>query len=221
MPPTERPDTKKHMPQIFPYTDRTNDTELYFWLIEESAEELASLASEDGSLLAEARERFKADKRQREWLAVRSLLQNTPCKGEKILYHSNGKPYLQCEGKHISISHTGNIVAIAIADKETGIDIETKGRNALAVAAAYLQPQEIEALNGYIDKNVEALRLWTAKEAAFKLAPEKSTVLKDIAVNPVNERGNGTYSIIYSDGTTAICHIMESRELIISACTHG
>ena len=208
------------MPQIFPYTNKPDDTELYFWLIGESAEELASLIPGGDSLFAEAHERFKAPKRQCEWLAVRALLQQTPHKGLEILYQNGGKPYFGNSDKHISISHTGNIVAIAIADKETGIDIEIKGRNALAVAAAYLQSQETEAVDGEADRNAEALRLWTAKEAAFKLAPEKAAVLKEILAQPITESTTAgrSYRITFKDGTTALCRVAEEADFILSIC---
>lgn len=219
--PTLQAETKRdHMPQIFPYTNKPDDTELYFWLIGESAEELASLIPGGDSLFAEAHERFKAPKRQCEWLAVRALLQQTPHKGLEILYQNGGKPYFGNSDKHISISHTGNIVAIAIADKETGIDIEIKGRNALAVAAAYLQSQETEAVDGEADRNAEALRLWTAKEAAFKLAPEKAAVLKEILAQPITESTTAgrSYRITFKDGTTALCRVAEEADFILSIC---
>lgn len=219
--PTLQAETKRdHMPQIFPYTNKPDDTELYFWLIGESAEELASLIPGGDSLLAEAHERFKAPKRQCEWLAVRALLQQTPHKRLEILYQNGGKPYFGNSDKHISISHTQEFAAIAIAGRPIGIDIESPERNAHAVASAFLQPQEMEALPADGDQKREAVRLWSVKEAAFKLAPEKAAVLKEILAQPITESTTAgrSYRITFKDGTTALCRVAEEADFILSIC---
>ena len=138
----------------------------------------------------------------------------------QILYHSNGKPYLSDKSMHISISHTQSHVAIAISGEPIGIDIETKSRNAHSAAKAYLQPQEIETVNSSKEPHKEALRLWTAKEAAFKLNPACSTVIKEIATEKAAENGSSTvYRIAYKNGTTARCHTSEHDSFILSSCT--
>ena len=209
------------MPLLNYKSDYSPEIEIYLWKIEESIEELSSLTLNGKRLLTEAQSRFKAPARQREWLAVRALLQQTPYRKLEILYHSNGKPYFGNSERHISISHTQEFVAIAVSDSLIGIDIESPKRNAHAVTGAFLQPQEIEALQEYCDEKNEALRLWTVKEAAFKFAPDKSMVLKEIMTHRLAENRVKvkTYRITYKDGTTSLCRTTEVADFILSICT--
>ena len=208
------------MPIIHIEKDNTIHADIYFWKIEENAMELSDIIADGGMLLSQAQKRFKSTKRQREWLATRALLMQTPYKKSQILYHSNGQPYLENSNMHISISHTVEFVAVAIAGTPVGIDIEMKNRNALAVSNAFLQPQETEALQGNTDRNKEALRMWTAKEAAFKLYPDRSLVLKDITASLQQNSGTtALYTITYKDGTTATCRTTEHDILVLSICT--
>lgn len=201
------------MPQIsLKKANSVYDAEIFFWHIEESCEELSDLIADNGILLAEAQERFKSCSRQREWLATRALLRHTPYKEENIIYLSNGKPCLAKSNKHISISHALHYVAIAVADYPIGIDIEFTNRNALSVINSFLQPQEADVLSQSDNLAKESLMLWSAKEAAFKLAAEKVAVLKDIQTTK-NEVG---YNVTYPDGTTAICYIQILEDIILS-----
>ena len=213
------PDTH-NMPLVHIDIEKNIPAAIYFWKIEENCEELAGLFAGGDTLLADAVRRFRSVKRQQEWLATRALLMQTPYSNMEILYHSNGKPYLSDNSKHISISHTHSHVAIAISERAIGIDIEAKERNAYAVVASYLQPQEREALSTTGNPQKEAIRLWTAKEAAFKLYPTCSAVIKDIGIAPITTNGStATYDITYKDGTKALCHTNEHEYFILSACT--
>ena len=189
--------------------------ELYFWEIAESVEELAELLPDGMELLDEACGRFKSVQRRREWLAARVLLQNTAYSGRGIVYDTNGAPKLHGGGKHISISHTGNIVAIAVSDTRIGLDIETGERNAFAVARMFLKENEMKSIgNGGC---VEALLLWTVKESAFKLASENATVLKEIETEfKCEENGVYTYDIKYPNGKKAVCSTYITCGLFIS-----
>lgn len=208
------------MPIIHIETDNAIDADIYFWKIEESCEELARLFDKGDIMLADAAKRFKSVKRQQEWLATRALLMQTPYRDTSIQYRSNGQPYLADSSMYISISHTAEFVAVAIAGTPVGIDIEMKNRNAHSAAKAYLQPQEIETVNSSKEPHKEALRLWTAKEAAFKLNPAYSTVIKEIATEKAAENGSSTvYRIAYKNGTTATCRTTEHNSFILSVCT--
>ena len=205
------------MPQIHFNTLSNLPEHIYFWKLDESCEELARTIDNGDVFLAEASSRFKSGKRQREWLATRALLQCTPYRGTGIMYHSCGQPHLGRNDKFISISHTNGYVAIAIADAPIGIDIESNERNAHAVASAFLLPEEIDRLAIGNTPAEEALRMWTAKEAAFKLAPGRSEVLKDILVTPKDNYGHThIYSITYRDGGTATCCTAEAEGLLVS-----
>ena len=193
---------------------------IYLWQITETPEQLAQLIAGGNELLCKATHLFGSAKRRSEWLATRALLQHTPYKDAEILYHSNGAPYLSCSDKHISISHTQGYAAIAVADRPIGLDIEHPSRNAMRAVNAFLQPQEIERLDKCIEPAGEALRLWTVKEAAFKLHAGEADVLKDISTQPATEENNThSYRITYRCGSVAQCLSTELCGLVISCCT--
>lgn len=202
------------MPKIAIDIQPPYNTELFFWKITETAEELSELTCGGQTLLNEACNRFKSDKRRKEWLATRALLQSTPYSNCIITYNSKGAPQLIGNNKCIGISHTKELVAIAISDTRIGIDIEFGERDALKVAKLFLTEKECETLDN--DRN-EALRLWTAKEAAFKLASENATVLKEIETEFKGEE-NGTYiyKIKYPNQKSAICRTYMTNGLFIS-----
>lgn len=188
------------------------DAEIYIWHIEESCDELSSLIADNGLSLAEVRKMSNSSDRQREWLAVRALLKCTPYKDEAILYHSYGKPYLAGGSKHISISHTREYVAIAFSDNPIGLDIENACRNAIGAVRAFLQPNEVEMLSTSDDLTREALFLWSAKEAAFKLASPKVTVLKEIGIT----KNANFYAVNYPDNSVAHCKSIVLGDIILS-----
>ena len=191
------------------------NAEVFFWHIGESCEQLSELIADNGLLLAESERMFKSLSRQREWLAVRALLKSTPYYNANILYHSCGKPYLSGNGKHISISHTQEYVVIAVSDFPIGVDIENINRNALAAVKSYLQPQEAEMLSLSENPTDEALLLWSAKEAVFKLLSPSVTVLKEIGI----AKNANLYTVVCPDNSKAICRSYVLGDLVISVAS--
>ena len=81
------------------------------WEIDESTEELLPKLSPNGDELAGYLQ-IKNERRKKEWLAARLLLQMLIGEGARIVYAANGKPELvNCNG-NISISHSSGFVTI-------------------------------------------------------------------------------------------------------------
>ena len=204
------------MPQIyFENLKSFCNAEIFFWHIKEGCNELSEYIADNGTLLSEAKRRFKSESRQREWLATRALLHSTQYKGETILYNDNGKPYLAGNNRHISISHTNEYVAIAVSDYPIGIDIERADRNAYAVAKSFLTAQEINILTQENNPSKEALCLWSAKEAAFKLASENIAILKEIGIT----KNADSYTVTYPDNSTAKCDCLILDDIVLAVAT--
>ena len=83
---------------------------------------------------------------------------------DKIIYHANGKPEIR--SGYISISHTGNMVAIYLSSKPAGLDIEQQLPRVLRIAERFLNENEKKRF-GTSDIEVITL-IWSAKEALFK-----------------------------------------------------
>jgi phosphopantetheine--protein transferase-like protein len=106
-------------------------------------------------------------------------------------------------------------VAIAVSDYPIGIDIERTDRNAYAVAKSFLTAQEIDILTQENNPSKEALCLWSAKEAAFKLASENIAILKEIGIT----KNADSYTVTYPDNSTAKCDCLILDDIILSVAT--
>lgn len=118
-------------------------------------------------MLTHAYTAFKSHKRQKEWLGTRLLLQRIAGKEAQIAYEVTGAPILKNSSQHISISHSGTIVAIALSDHRIGLDIQEITDKALRLKSRFLSNEEMMMWSPNLD--VEgAVQLWCAKEAVYK-----------------------------------------------------
>lgn len=102
--------------------------------------------------------------------ALRALLARVTGRNDwQIRLTAVGRPCVQANGPSVSISHAGDMIAVAVAGAETalGIDIEPhRVRNFSAIARLYFGPAETEAVAG---AGCPAFyRIWTAREALAK-----------------------------------------------------
>lgn len=86
----------------------------------------------------------------------------------EFTYNEYGKPYLRLPPVYFSISHCKEAIAVAISDREVGIDVESRLRQ--------ISPELIDKVMNarerlYIDENKQErfIVLWTQKEAVLKL----------------------------------------------------
>jgi 4'-phosphopantetheinyl transferase len=126
--------------------------------------------------------RYANAKSQMQYLTGRALVRHalasvTPRGAEpvRIVVDEQGKPVLASAlGEapwHFNISHSGDLVACALASANVGIDIESISRatDHLAIAHAYFSSDEaiwIGARQGSVNRRFVAL--WTVKEAYLK-----------------------------------------------------
>ena len=110
------------------YTE--NNCQIAVWKITESLDELEKIdAYIDCS-------KFKSEKRKKEFLACRWLL-NAINPKITITYNKFGAPELD-NGEHISISHSRNLVAIIISKTKVGLDIEQIRNNPLKLSLKFI-----------------------------------------------------------------------------------
>ncbi|HXB12685.1 MAG TPA: 4'-phosphopantetheinyl transferase superfamily protein [Bacteroidia bacterium] len=115
---------------------------------------------------------IKSEQRKKEWLAVRALLQELLPERPEILYKENGKPYLMGNSTHISISHSGIYVAIALHPSATpGVDIEAIHPRVQKISSKFINDSERAFLN---KKNLieQLCIIWCCKEVLYKIHPE-------------------------------------------------
>ena len=146
------------------------DIHVYTWQLTETVAQLrAGLTLSQGE--QERLTTIHSQKKQREFLAIRHLLQQTQLPTTALSYTPEGKP--QLEGQNISITHSHDFVMIALSSRTIGIDIERCTPRILRLAPRFTpwqapldmdEPTQIQAYT----------QLWTIKEALYKIADQPS-----------------------------------------------
>ncbi len=145
-----------------------NNAILAMWKVEESVEELLAMLFNRPEHLT-AIGKMGAEKRQKEYLVSRVLLNTVLNDDKTIAYHPNGAPYITDHSYNISIAHTGQYVTILLhPTAKVGIDIERISDKVVRVKSKFLAEAEMAMLDPDNNKTQLAL-LWAAKEALYKI----------------------------------------------------
>ena len=147
-----------------------DDAKLLVWEITQSIDELVSVFN-NFALFAVDFEKINSDKRKLEFLGTRWLLKILLGKEINVQYTADGKPYLNNESYHISLSHSGKWMAVMIhPTKHVGIDIECPTDKIQKVYKRFLSETEQAELSGGKDIDIKQLQIaWSAKEALYKI----------------------------------------------------
>lgn len=136
-----------------------------------------------------ARYRFEKDK-------IRSLVAGLLIRhavGDKpLIFGEHEKPYVADNSLYFSVSHSGEIVAIATDSIEIGMDVEAlPSLDRLKIADRFYHVNEREYVHHAEDELRAFCRIWTRKEAYLKCTGEGiSTDLTafDTTTPPLSER---------------------------------
>jgi len=110
------------------------------------------------------------EKRKKEFLSVRLLTEQLLHSKPEIVYNPEGRPALKNSSLNISISHSNELVAVYLSQKNIGIDVENLGRKIEKVATRFLSENEIKFAEKQEDLRAVMIFFWSAKEAVFKCA---------------------------------------------------
>ena len=132
-----------------------NNCIIAIWDMQESLEELMQQSIDIST------PDFYNEKREKEYLVSQLLLKEIAPK-TKITYNKYGAPGLE-NGKHISISHSKNLVAIIFSKQKVGLDIEKISEKPLRLASKFISEDEHQNLT-----EEKATLIWCVKEAIFK-----------------------------------------------------
>jgi len=169
---------------LFYYKEVSEDTKLAIWKIEESENYFLQFVSQQYPI--------SHPQKRLQHLAGRFLLQylfpDFPI--HNIQLAASGKPIIEDNSYHFSISHTGSFAAAVVSKSQVvGIDIEQKRATIVKVINRFLHQDEIQLIKLYSNSvntqqsthlnfieeadiftnNIESLiLLWSAKEAIYK-----------------------------------------------------
>jgi phosphopantetheinyl transferase len=178
------------------YRRNINNSTIGLWEITETADDLFSqikLNSEEKELY----EGFRNDLRKRHWLSYRNLLKELvpPEEYSHVNYDEFGKPYLQYNSHHLSVSHSGKFSA-AIINKNfpVGIDIEITHPKIHKIVHKFLTEEEVKNISS--ENYTDSLYVcWGAKEALYKLYGKRNLLFQEnILIKPFNYAGKGEIS---------------------------
>lgn len=107
-----------------------------------------------------------------------------------ILKNENGKPYIETEDVHFSLSHTNGLTACVVADSPVGVDCErlvTKSDKEIEkFANRFFVENEINMLKNSGFSSLDFFKIWTAKEATLKRLGTNMSDLKKIDTTKEN-----------------------------------
>jgi phosphopantetheinyl transferase len=118
---------------------------------------------------------IKHENRKQEFVATR-ILRHEIFGHQHIHYRIHGAPFIENEG-FISISHSKNCVGIAInSNHEIGLDLEYKRVNIKKIQHKFISEKEGEIFD--CNSTSEVTKIWSSKEALYKLAGRKGIDFK-------------------------------------------
>ena len=176
------------------------------WEITETLEEIIALGEDVNT------SNYTSKKRKKEHLASR-LLVNEICPTKTIIYNEFGAPELN-NGKHISISHSKELVAVILSDKKTGLDIEQISEKSLRIASKFVSARNLIKLN-----KEKATLIWCLKEAIYKWHQKGSVdFIKDIIIPEFFAKKNGKVTAYFRRKKLNLNYLKIHNHYLVYVC---
>jgi phosphopantetheinyl transferase (holo-ACP synthase) len=107
-----------------------------------------------------------------------------------FLKNENGKPYIENDGVHFSLSHTHGLAVCVVADTPVGVDCERIDAKSEAdmqkFANRFFVENEINTLKNGGYSPLDFYKIWTGKEAVIKKRGSNMSDIKKIDVTQEN-----------------------------------
>lgn len=145
------------------------------------------------------------ERRKREFFAVRLIIKELTGYPIQPQYKKDGSPYLPGFSRMISISHSSDLAAIFLTDRNAGIDTEVMGRSLKRITSKFLSEKElIQIHQNFQDAELGMLLHWCAKEAVFKCTRHQAVGFRSqIYILPFNPDERKTFRAkLFSEGET-------------------
>ncbi len=195
------------MPLLIYQSNSSNTGRLLVWKAYESIPELEAMVKFSSELDKQYRS-LHLEKRKREWLVTRILLQLV-APDMQLKFAPSGKPYL--EGNlHISISHCGELAGLLIAEHNVGLDIQGVDEKLEKISKKFCNEKELKVVASERQPLELLTVIWSAKEAIFKYFGEQVHFAKDIRVRPfhlVQGIIKAEYSGVHGKQTFVLEHV--------------
>jgi len=155
---------------------------------------------------------YTSEKRKKEHLVSR-LLVTEICPTKAIIYNEFGAPELN-NGKHISISHSKELVAFILSDKKTGIDIEKISEKCLSLASKFVSEKNLIKLN-----KEKSTLIWCIKEAIYKWHQQGGVdFIKDIVIPEFFAKEQGTVTVYFRKKELNLNYLKINNHYLVYVC---
>ena len=176
------------------------------WEITETLEEIIALGEGINT------DNYTSEKRKKEHIASR-LLVNEICPTKTIIYNEFGAPELN-NGKHISISHSKELVAVILSDKKTGLDIEQISEKSFCIASKFVSEKNLINLN-----KEKATLIWCLKEAIYKWHQKGGVdFIKDIIIPEFFAKKNGKVTAYFRRKKLNLNYLKINNHYLVYVC---
>jgi len=155
---------------------------------------------------------YTSEKRKKEQLISR-LMVNKICKNGAIFYNEFGAPELDND-KHLSISHSNELVTIIISNKKTGLDIEKISEKALRTASKFVAEKNLIKLN-----KEKATLIWCIKEAIYKWHQKGGIdFIKDIIIAEFFAKEHGNVTAYFREKELNLNYLKINNHYLVYVC---
>lgn len=155
---------------------------------------------------------YKSDSRNKEFISTRLLIQNI-LPGAILTYNKYGAPEINTND-FISISHSNNLVVIAVSKSKVGIDIEKIDDKALRLASKFISNENLANLS--IKK---ATLIWSCKEAIYKWYQKGNLNFKeDIKIESFEVKESGEIFANFNDNKLTLKYKEFNRHFLVYLC---
>lgn len=184
---------------------------LAVWRIEEDLEELKEqvyLSNADKELYNTIRN----EKRRKEWLTSRLLVQLMLEEEYTISYEETGRPYILNSAWNVSITHKNEFVGVLLArNKHVAIDIEELSARIDKIYDYYMRPEELNQLVRN-HRNFQLHLYWCAKECLIKITGNRTlSILNDMYVHPIHPIMDSFNAEVIVEETTTIFELFYEK----------
>jgi len=184
----------------------TGKNTILVWEITETLEELLDLYGNINNT------NYTSKKRKKEHLISRLML-NKVCENGTIIYNEFGAPELD-NGKHLSISHSNELVTIIISDTKSGIDIEKISEKALRIASKFVSEKNLIKLN-----KEKATLIWCLKEAIYKWHQKGGVdFIKDIIISKFFAKEHGNVKAYFRERELNLNYLKINNHYLVYVC---
>ncbi len=147
----------------------------------------------------------KSNKRRREWLAARHLLQllDDTNPRRSLTYLPSGQPTFAQGPGYCSLSHSGKWIAAANSSQPIGIDVQIIEKRILRLSAKFMTQQEYNSWATNKQKEKIYTLYWAAKEALYKTTELQAVDFKKqllIQPNQIKETGSISAKVLQANG---------------------